>query len=87
MRAWGRSIMAPDDPSRPSDMGFYLALAGVGVEMVVPIIVGAWLDSYYGWNPWGILVGVILGFLMSLTHLVVLLKRRWPPDKPRRDGS
>ncbi|HKB39668.1 MAG TPA: AtpZ/AtpI family protein [Gemmataceae bacterium] len=76
----------PDDPNRPRDMGLYLALAGLGVEMVVPIILGATLDAYLNWTPWATVAGVVLGFVMSLFHMMLLLKRLdKPSQKPPQD--
>ena len=39
------------------EMGRYFALAQVGLEMVVPIVIGVLADSYFGWGPWGVVVG------------------------------
>ena len=86
MRTWGESILMPNELFRSREFGFYLALAGVGVEMVVPIIVGAILDSSFHWTPYATLVGMVLGFVMSLVHLMVLLKRHdKPPQQPGQD--
>ena len=56
------------------EMGRYFALAQVGLEMVVPIVIGVLVDSYFGWSPWGVVVGVIVGFVGGLLHLLALLK-------------
>jgi hypothetical protein len=55
--------------------GAYFALATAGVEMVVPIIIGYYLDAWLGWTPWLTAAGVVLGLVGSLLHLIILLKR------------
>ena len=71
--------MPPGKPD-PSEMGRYFALAQVGVEMVVPIVIGVGLDSYLGTSPWGVVIGTVLGFSGGLIHLLAMLKRF---DDPR----
>jgi membrane protein implicated in regulation of membrane protease activity len=80
----------PDDPSRTREFGYYLALAGIGFEMVAPIVIGAMLDlNFPSWAPWATLAGVVLGFTISLVHLWALLKRmdQKPPRQSQRDES
>jgi F0F1-type ATP synthase assembly protein I len=52
-----------------------MALAQVGTEMVVPTVVGLLLDLKFGWTPWGLLVGVILGLVGGFYHMIAILKR------------
>lgn len=56
-------------------MGKHLALAQVGLEMVVPVAVGLVVDRYLSCSPWGITIGTLLGFFGGLAHLIALLKR------------
>ena len=69
----------------PRQLGRYFALAQVGLEMAAPIVVGAILDHYLDWAPWGVVVGAVLGLIAGLTHLVNLSNRpeneEKPPDK------
>ncbi|MCC6420880.1 MAG: AtpZ/AtpI family protein [Gemmataceae bacterium] len=71
----------------PREVGRYFALAMVGLEMVVPIGVGYWLDNSFGWSPWGVTVGAILGLVLGLYHLVKLSKQfdKTDPHNPPRD--
>lgn len=57
----------PNDPSPAPDgdrsklgiglsMGIQL-MAGVGLGLLV----GYWLDGRYGWSPWGVLIGALIG--------------------------
>jgi hypothetical protein len=59
----------------PKEMGFYYSLAQVGLEMVVPIGLGAWLGDYFGVLVWGAIAGAVIGFACGLTHLLLLLKQ------------
>lgn len=68
-----------------SELGRYFALATAGFEMVVPIFLGAYLDARLGWTPWLTAVGVVLGLVGSLLHLIILLKRYDEPPKTPRD--
>lgn len=48
-----------------------LALVSTAVaEMVAPTLIGVWLDSRYGWSPWGVLAGATLGVSVSVFHLL-----------------
>jgi len=60
------------DPGDRKEMTRYLQIAQVGSEMVVPAGIGAALDYYLGWTPWGVIVGAVLGLVTGLTHLVWL---------------
>jgi F0F1-type ATP synthase assembly protein I len=73
-------------PVDPKQIGFYITLGQVGMEMVAPIVVGALADHYFHWAPWGTIAGAVLGFIGGMGHLLALLNRRnrrgstWPPD-------
>lgn len=49
-----------NDPSRSP-----LQFIGLGFELVVPILAGVflgmWLDGRFGWTPWGVVTGAVLG--------------------------
>ena len=65
----------PEDRPELSDVGYYFALAQVGLEMAAPIIIGVTLDIYLGWRPWGVVVGAVVGFVGGLTHLIMMVNR------------
>jgi F0F1-type ATP synthase assembly protein I len=69
-------------PDSQRDLGYYFALAQTGVEMVAPIAIGALLDGYFGWSPWGAGVGAVVGFVGGLTHMLIMLKRYEDPTPP-----
>lgn len=47
---------------------------GLGLEMAVGVglgyVVGSWLDKKYGWAPWGVLVGSMLGLAGGMYLLI-----------------
>ncbi len=58
------------DPKESKEFGRYLALGQVGLEMVVPIVLGLVADAYLGCGPWGLVAGAVLGLGGGLAHLV-----------------
>jgi F0F1-type ATP synthase assembly protein I len=69
------------------ELGFYFALAQVGLEMVVPIGLGAVLDHYLHWTPWGVVTGAVLGLISGLVHLVALINRQDKSGPSKRGGG
>ncbi len=76
--------MLPELPDR-KDMGRYVALGQIGMEMVVPIVAGLAADHYFGWRPWGVIVGAVLGPVGGFVHLVHLLNKMDSKDSSRSD--
>ncbi|HYT90628.1 MAG TPA: hypothetical protein VEL76_18110 [Gemmataceae bacterium] len=76
--------MADRSPD-PRQLGRYFALAMVGMEMFVPVVVGLLLDNWLGWAPWGVTCGAILGLAGGLYHLVVLSKTFNRKEPPRQE--
>jgi hypothetical protein len=72
-------------PPDSGETGFYFALAQVGVEMVAPMLLGLLLDWWLGWMPWATVIGLGLGSVGGMVHLVLMVrqhdaeKRRRPP--------
>ncbi|MCS7014528.1 MAG: AtpZ/AtpI family protein [Gemmatales bacterium] len=69
----------------PREVGRYFALAQVGLEMALPIAVGAWLDYRWGTMPWLVITGVIVGFAVGMIHLWLLLRES--PGQPSSKDS
>jgi F0F1-type ATP synthase assembly protein I len=81
--------MVPEqNPPDQQQLGYYMTLAQVGLEMVAPVVVGLVADHFAGTMPWITLGGIVLGFVGGLTHLVVLgQKQDKRKDQPRSKGS
>jgi F0F1-type ATP synthase assembly protein I len=63
-------------------------LAGIGVQFVAVLLVflflGKWLDERLGTSPWLLMIGVFLGFGLSL--LYIYRKLAIDPRDPRKGG-
>ena len=48
--------------------------SGVGLELAGALagfaLIGYWIDRWYGTDPWGLVIGVILGLVGGLYNLV-----------------
>jgi F0F1-type ATP synthase assembly protein I len=49
-----------------------MTVAAIGAEMVVPTVIGWWLDDRLGWTPWATLIGATLGFAGAIAHMLRL---------------
>lgn len=76
-------------PSGDRDLGYYMALAQVGIEMIAPAGIGLALDIWLDWSPWGLITGTILGFTGGLFHLVQMVNRHDAQEeqKKKRGGE
>lgn len=45
--------------------------------------IGHWLDQRLGWDPWGVVVGLLFGFAVSVTWLYYKVY----PTAPRSSGA
>ena len=66
---WGRGLAS----------GFETAV-GVGVGYFA----GSWLDKKFGWAPWGVLVGMMLGLIAGAYLLIKEVNRMDRQDKQDR---
>jgi F0F1-type ATP synthase assembly protein I len=50
------------------------SLAGIGLQIGVGVglgcLVGWWLDKKFGWSPWGIVVGSMLGLAAGMYLMI-----------------
>ena len=58
-------------------VGMYWAtrISSIGFAMVVPTVVGYWLDSKWGTSPWLVLMGASLGFATAMLDVARLARR------------
>jgi F0F1-type ATP synthase assembly protein I len=70
-------------PYNGNDLGRYLAMGQVGMEMAGPIAIGVLLDYWLGWQPWCTVVGACLGLVLGLVLLVRMANKenKGPSDK------
>jgi ATP synthase protein I len=68
-------VSGPGQQGRRPDYSS-VALAGTAVtELVAPIVIGLWLDGRFGWAPWGLATGAVIGFVGGLAHLMWIANR------------
>lgn len=63
----------------------------ISLEMVVPGLVGLWVDRLVGTLPLFLILGVIFGMTAGMMHLVQFAKRvsgeKKPPSRPDQNGE
>ena len=62
-------------------MGFETA-----VGVAIGVVVGHWLDKKYGWEPWGTVVGSMLGLVAGAYLLIKEVNRMDRQDKKDRSS-
>lgn len=72
----GNAIMTTPDSQNSIAAAYRWAnqVMSVGIEFVLPIAGGWWLDQKYGLDPWLMICGVLLGCLLG-THGMIRLIR------------
>jgi ATP synthase protein I len=67
-----------DEPRSAVSIGFEWAsrVSTVGLEFVVPTLIGVWLDSRWGTSPLATLAGTLLGFTLMIIHLLRIVRER-----------
>jgi F0F1-type ATP synthase assembly protein I len=60
----------------PRELGYYAALAQIGMEMVLPAVLGYYVDGWLGTSPWIMVALAVAGFAGSLIHLFAILKQK-----------
>jgi len=55
--------------------------------MVVPVVLGIFIDVYLRTMPWAIVIGAIAGFGLGMYHLIVLVNQhdREKPDPSKKE--
>lgn len=70
--------------------------SGVGLELAAAVagftLAGYWIDRHYGSQPWGTIIGVVLGLIGGLYNLVkqslqAAREARIGDQQARRDGD
>ena len=64
--------MSGPDQRSPLSVGIDWAgrIAALGFEFALPPISGSFVDRWLGSNPWGILGGMVVGFVVGMMHLL-----------------
>jgi ATP synthase protein I len=64
------------DPRSPLSVGIGWAsrISAIGFEFSLPPLAGYFVDRWLGSNPVGTLVGMIIGFLVGMMHILQIAK-------------
>ncbi len=74
-------------PPNSRELGYYFALAQIGLEMVAPMGIGVVLDYYCGWTPWAAVIGCVLGFAGGMVHLVLMVQKHDAEERKPPPGG
>jgi hypothetical protein len=61
-------------------IGWASRISALGFEFSLPPLAGYALDRWLGSNPVGILVGMVVGFLVGMMHILQIAKDSSKPD-------
>lgn len=61
---------------RPTDYIEFISLGGeIAAGIVIPILIGYWLDNYFETSPWLLLIGCVVG-IVNIFILIFQLNDR-----------
>lgn len=62
-------------PNAGGDARGLVLVSVVVAQMVVPILIGVWLDGQSGWSPVGLVVGTVVGVTAGAIGLRMLYRK------------
>lgn len=73
-------MVPPDLPSAPKmdgggDARGLVLISSVVAQLVLPVLLGVWLDNRYGWSPWGLFGGTVIGLAAGSVGFWMLYRR------------
>ena len=73
---WRREPKRPTGQSREAYRGARFASLGIelGVSVILGMAGGWWIDTKFDCRPWGLLVGVVLGFSAGIRSIMQTLR-------------
>jgi F0F1-type ATP synthase assembly protein I len=52
----------PPSPKIPPELGLLFTLGwSLAIWMTGGVLLGRWMDFHFGWKPWGLISGALLG--------------------------
>jgi F0F1-type ATP synthase assembly protein I len=68
--------------------GEYIALGThIAASMIVPVIIGIYVDRYWNISPWGVIIGALLGFGGLISIVIRLAAKTGETEYPRKDKN
>jgi hypothetical protein len=80
------AMAAPQSDSMAQALLWVSRITTVGLEMVLPAVAGAWLDSYFHTGFLGV-TGLVFGVVAGFVHLIMMTRPPSRPAGPRQDDS
>lgn len=75
----------PIPPASKSDGAINpMEMAGLGMEIAAPIILGAWASATWNLGSWPVITGLFLAIVGAVAHVLVFLKRQQRAEILRR---
>lgn len=70
------SILTPQNSRKTTASAYRWAnqVTSLGIELVIPIAGGWWIDTKYGLSPWLTVCGVLLGAVLGTLGLSKLIR-------------
>ncbi len=65
-----------DRPPMVAAMQWVSQITAISMEMVVLAVLGYWLDSMWGTDPWLLVSGALIGFAVGMMHLFQIVKQK-----------
>jgi ATP synthase protein I len=62
-------------------------ITGLGLEVAVPTLVGAYIDNRWHSSPAGVLAGMVLGFAAMMVHVLQIAREGTNPPADRPGGA
>lgn len=81
--------MPPHLPSKNDKSINPMEMAGLGMEIAAPIILGAWVATTWKLGSWPVLAGLALAITGAVAHVLIFLKRQKQAEHqhPKRHDS
>ena len=85
-QAWGVNTPDDDQPPLATAAHWVSQVTGLALEVILPVLIGRWLDQRWGTSIWT-LVGAVLGPVLGCWHLLTLAIVAGRPRKQANDNE
>ena len=76
-----------DRPPMAVAMQWVSQITTVALEMVLPAVLGLWVDGKWNTEPWFLICGAVGGFALGMWHLLQMAKTSEKPPETRDRSS
>lgn len=65
--------------------GEYMALGtNIAASMIIPVVIGIYVDNRWNFSPWGVIIGALLGFGSMISIVLKLASRTGETEYAKR---